>query len=250
MELFKLPESIQSRPAQLLAFDEALLDHCDATEHPGFLTFWESTTYFVVLGYGKRMEEEVFTDECARLGISILRRCSGGGTVLQGPGCLNYSVVLPISSAPEFETISGANHHIVERIRSAIAPLVPGKMEAQGHTDLTLDGLKFSGNAQRRKRRSLLFHGSFLLNFELPLISRTLRQPKQQPAYRGDRPHEYFLTNLPADRVHIENRIIEAWNSNRETSAETRSEIMTAARRLAEGKYSRPEWNFEGRSAF
>ena len=35
-------------------------------------------------------------------------------------------------------------------------------VEVQGHTDLAINSLKFSGNSQRRKERFLLFHGVFL----------------------------------------------------------------------------------------
>src|SRR5688500_5771457 len=95
LQLFELASG---SPAQLLASEEALLDHCESTSHPGFLTFWESESHFVVLGYGKQVSVDVFEDVCARREIPILRRASGGGTVLQGPGCLNYSLILPIEA--------------------------------------------------------------------------------------------------------------------------------------------------------
>jgi len=102
-------EEAFATPEENLACDEALLDACENSDAPGFVRFWESPSYFVVLGYGKHLEQEVFKDVCTRENILILRRCSGGGTVLQGPGCFNYTLVLPITSSPELETISGAN---------------------------------------------------------------------------------------------------------------------------------------------
>ena len=47
----------------------------------------------------------------------------------------------------------------------------PSAIQVQGHTDLTVDGLKFSGNSQRRRRKFLLFHGTFLLKFDLTLVT-------------------------------------------------------------------------------
>src|SRR5262245_30836384 len=99
MEFFTAEQTEVSSPESLLACEEALLDQGESTNHNGFLTFWESMTYFVVLGYSKHLGEEVFEEECARSKVSVLRRSSGGGTVLQGPGCLNYTLVLPIASA-------------------------------------------------------------------------------------------------------------------------------------------------------
>lgn len=228
---------------ELLAREEALLDYCEEREHSGFLMFWESSDYFVVLGYGKPLAPEVFEEECIRSGIPILRRASGGGTVLQGPGCLNYTLVLPVASAQELESITGANRFIMETTRRALAPLTHGKLEVRGHTDLTVGGLKFSGNAQRRKRRCLLFHGSILVNFDLAMIARTLRLPLIQPDYRANRAHQEFITNFEASRSRIEIALRQAWNANTETSADVNAKILSAAAALVESKYSRDEWN-------
>src|SRR5690348_6629906 len=102
-------EATFKSPAENLACDEALLDECESSDASGFVRFWESPSYFVVLGYGKQLEQEVFGEVCAEENIPILRRCSGGGTVVQGPGCVNYTLVLPIGSSRDLETISGAN---------------------------------------------------------------------------------------------------------------------------------------------
>src|SRR5690606_15006792 len=104
-----MPEENRSSPALLLALEEALLDHCEECGHSGFLHFWESPRHFVVLGYSKKVAEEVHSSGCEAAGIPVLRRASGGGTVLQGPGCFNYTLVLPIEADPAFETISTTN---------------------------------------------------------------------------------------------------------------------------------------------
>ena len=248
MQLYKASKEggnfhAQIPPAELLATEEALLDHCEAGAHPGFINFWESRTYFVVLGYGKQLSAEVCEEECHRLGLPVLRRTSGGGTVVQGSGCLNYTLVLPIDPRPELESITSTNRFIMETTRAALAPLVPGEMKVEGHTDLTMNGRKFSGNAQRRKRRCLLFHGSFLVNFDLDLINRTLRLPQQQPDYRRARSHGEFITNLGTKRGEIEAALINAWHVTEETSAELNAEIFTRAKALAESKYRRDDWN-------
>lgn len=230
-------------PAELLATEEALLDYCEAADHPGFLAFWEAEEIFVVLGYGKKIAAEVYEEECLRRNIPILRRTSGGGTVLQGPGCLNYTVVLPIASNLDLGSISGANRFIMEKTLTALVANVKGELRIQGHTDLTLDGLKFSGNAQRRKRRCLLFHGSFLLNFDLDLISRTLRAPEQQPEYRKHRPHSEFITNLKIERPAIEAALKRAWNVTADAEPSVIAEVRLRTAALMEEKYSQAEWN-------
>jgi lipoate-protein ligase A len=230
-------------PAALLAREEALLEYCEENDHPGFLAFWEAQEHFVVLGYGKHLSAEVYEDECKRLGMPVLRRASGGGTVVQGPGCLNYTLVLPIDSVPELESITTTNRYIMEKTRAALAPRVVGAVRVEGHTDLTIDGRKFSGNAQRRKRRCLLFHGSFLLNFDLDLIYRTLRMPKQQPDYRDSRPHAEFVTNLKIKSDDVEKALTSAWNITVNAPPQLNAEINSRAKALVEAKYGRDDWN-------
>lgn len=243
MEFFPLPRSAPLHPAELLALEEALLDFCESSDHPGFLTFWEAATYFVVLGYGKRLEQETYSETCARLKIPIFRRTSGGGTVLQGPGCLNYTLILPLDHAPELETITGANRFIMEHVRQAFAPLFTGVVSVQGHTDLTLDGLKFCGNAQRRKRRCLLFHGSVLHHFDLELVTRTLRVPAQQPDYRKNRTHDQFITNCHLRPAAIESALRSRWNANTPCDSDTANRVLSLAKALSLSKYSQNEWN-------
>jgi lipoate-protein ligase A len=222
-----------------LACDEALLDQAEADGGRGVLRFWESATHFVVLGYANKAREEVDMEACRSHGVPILRRCSGGGTVLQGPGCLNYSVILRIDDAPELQSITGANRFVMERNRQAMASLLGKAVTIEGHTDLAVDGLKFSGNAQRRKRDWLLFHGTFLLNFDLGLIEKLLMPPPRQPQYRQGRSHTKFLTQLNVASDDVQLALRQAWNADMPQAETPRERIA----RLVAEKYSREEWN-------
>ncbi len=226
-------------PAANLACDEAFLDWCEAGHAEGILRFWESPTHFVTLGYANKADSEVYLDRCELDGIPVLRRCSGGGTVLQGPGCLNYSLVLPIDGS--LEGITESNCFVMQRVRDGIQELVKEPVEIRGHTDLALNNLKFSGNAQRRRKRFLLFHGSFLLNFDLPLIDRLLKFPSREPNYREGRSHHEFLTLLKASAEQVKNRLRIHWLADRVLDPVPRAEIQ----RLVETRYSQPEWNLK-----
>ncbi len=243
----KLLDLSFASPAENLAGDEALLDWCEAEAGEEVLRFWESPQPFVVVGYANQVAREVNVAACAARGIPILRRCSGGGTVLQGPGCLNYALVLRIGADGPTRSISSANQFIMERNRVALAQaasavrLPPSAFRVQGHTDLTLDGLKFSGNAQRRQRRFLLFHGTLLLDFNFGLVGELLRMPSLQPDYRDQRSHENFLTPLPLSRDQAKAALIRAWQANAPLGNVPRLRIDA----LVAGKYSRAEWNLK-----
>src|SRR5512139_3476750 len=92
-------------PEHNLACDEALLDCAESGEGGETLRFWEPAAPFVVLGHSNRLATEVDAAACERLGIPLLRRCSGGGTVLQAPGCLNYALILRCDGAPDLATV-------------------------------------------------------------------------------------------------------------------------------------------------
>jgi len=63
-------------------------------------------------------------------------------------------------------------------------------------TDLTVRNRKFGGCAQRRRRHTLLHHGTILYDFDIAAPMRFLAEPRRQPAYREGRTHEDFLTNV------------------------------------------------------
>lgn len=227
-------------PAENLALEEALLDTAESDQSGEVLRFWESPTPFVVVGYANKIATEVNIAACEARGIPILRRCSGGGTVVQGPGCLNYAVILRITADGPTRSISAANDYVMGRTRAALQSAIQNpqsKISIRGHTDLALDEVKFSGNAQRRRKNFLLFHGTLLLNFELPLISEVLNMPSLQPDYRAGRSHDQFIRNLNLPAATVKLALAAEWQT---TNSHTPSPSVPAA--LLE-KYRSAEWN-------
>jgi lipoate-protein ligase A len=237
----KCCELTLANPEENLACDEVLLELGEAGSVGPVLRFWEPSQYFVVVGYANRTTSEVNREFCQRHDIPVLRRCSGGGAVLQGPGCLNYSLVLPIQEQAQLEGIAGTNDYVLQRHQRALQALLRAPVEKQGHTDLTIGGLKFSGNSQRRKKRFLLFHGSFLLHADIELIEKVLPQPSHQPAYRMNRSHSDFLMNLKIPASLLKSALIKAWEANEPLTQLPLDQVT----RLAAEKYHRDSWNYK-----
>ncbi len=228
-------------PEENLALDEALLDLCEVRELGEVLRFWEPRQHFVVVGYANAVGREVNADFCRERQLPILRRCTGGGTVLQGPGVLNYSLTLRLDRDPALQGIPGTNRYVLERHAAALTVLLGKPVRREGHTDLAMQGLKFSGNAQRRRKNSLLFHGSFLLDLDLDLLEAALPMPSKQPDYRLSRSHRDFLVNLNASPGLVKQRIADAWGAKNALQDLPVGRVAT----LVEDKYSRHEWNFK-----
>lgn len=239
----RLHELTLPTPEENLAYDEALLAWCDDVEQEDVLRFWHPSRYFIALGYGNRVSTEVNVEFCQRNTIPILRRCTGGGTVLQGPGCLNYALILRYEGQPKLQGIHNTNEFILRRHQEALSNLIGAPVEKQGHTDLAVGGLKFSGNAQRRGRRFLLFHGAFLLHMDLELLERTLLMPSRQPEYRLNRSHRDFLMNLKVPESAIQSALRQAWKAE-PAAAEVPYARLEA---LVREKYASEQWNLKFR---
>jgi len=187
-------------PQENIVFDEALW--CLAEKHGRgeYLRFWESSEIFIVMGRIGRAEIDVNAIHTQEDNIPVLRRSSGGGTVLQGPGCLNYTLVLSKQKHPEINDLRKSYEWISVKVIEALSR---AGVEAyfRPTSDIATDPSekKFSGNAQRRGKHYILHHGTILYRFDLSLISRYLNMPKDAPQYRKHRPHTDFVTNVPID---------------------------------------------------
>lgn len=228
-------------PASNLACDEALLELCERNEEDGFLRVWEPDHYFVVLGYSNRVASEVDVAACEAKGIPIFRRFSGGGTVLQGLGCFNYSLAVKHEPLGIPADLTVSYRFVLERHLKSCAVQGSAAIQIQGISDLTLDGRKFSGNAQHRKRLCTLFHGTFLLRFDLGIIETYLRMPSKQPAYRRGRSHGAFLCNLGITPLDLRRALKQVWEAD-----EPLHDIpLDRIEALKRERYARDEWNFK-----
>jgi lipoate-protein ligase A len=194
-----------SSPEENLAFDDSLLGTGWET-----LRFWESPVPFVVLGRSGRAEEEVDRAACEWPAIPVLRRSSGGGTVLQGPGCLNFALVLSLEHRPELANVPDSYRVILSRVANGLR--VRG-LEVRG-SDILYGGKKVSGNAQRRTRGWLLHHGTLLYRLDAGLMERVLLEPRRQPPHRAGRPHREFVTILPMSVGELKRRVVSAWSES------------------------------------
>ena len=212
-------------PEQNILYDEVLLSLAEQESGTNILRFWESALMFIVLGRISSVEDDLIRSAVIRDGIPVLRRCSGGGTVLQGPGCLNYSLILNKEDYPVIADLKKSYSFILQRIVDAFGTF---NVQTQWfpHSDIAFvsNHKKFSGNAQKRGRKHILHHGTMLYDFNLSSIDEYLAIPKLKPEYRRDRPHLDFLDNLPVAADKIKQIIAQAFHAeetlNKTTSAE------------------------------
>ena len=231
-------------PEANLAVDEALLNvseqHKDAGtgRYANVLRLWESPTPFVVIGRGTRRNSEINVAACEQQGIPILRRCSGGTSVVAGPGCLMYAVVLSYQRHPELRSVDAAHQFVMRRMEQALLSL-DGNVQMRGSSDLAVNGRKISGNSLRCKRDHLLYHGTILYDFPLSMIEELLATPPRMPDYRKGRNHTDFVTNFPYDVAAIREAIVDAWQADDALTDWPQEETE----QLVREQYSTQAWN-------
>ncbi|MCX8109329.1 MAG: lipoate--protein ligase family protein [Verrucomicrobiae bacterium] len=227
-------------PAENLACDEALLNLCESGGIGDVLRFWEPKCVFVVIGYSNRAAVEVNLAACRSDGVPVLRRITGGGAVLQAPGCLNYSLILQFDRWDLPRGINHANALVLERHRTIVERLLRTPVERRGLTDLAVFGRKISGNAQRQRSSALLYHGTFLINAPIELMARYLPMPSKTPDYRAGRSHDEFVINTGLDPSLLKLEMARAWGAKHSTQQWPHAETEI----LVRTKYSLDTWNF------
>jgi lipoate-protein ligase A len=126
----------------------------------------------------------------------------------------------------------------METHRSAIEACAGQQVNVEGVSDLAVNGRKFSGNAQKRGSRALLFHGSFLLDADLDLIKNCLRHPTSEPGWRNNRSHTDFITNLRRPTADIVQALSRAWSATPAPPPDLHSQIDL----LCGEKYHQKKW--------
>ncbi|MFV1966296.1 MAG: biotin/lipoate A/B protein ligase family protein [Pirellulaceae bacterium] len=223
-----------------LALDEALLEMAESAAAPlEIFRIWESPQLAAVVGRSSKVRNEVNLEVCSQREIPVLRRCSGGASVLIGPGCLMYAVVLSYERRPGLRSIEEAHRFVLGRIAAAVAPLVSAEVKLLGTSDLAIRDCKFSGNSLRCRRTHLLYHGTVLYGFPIALIDRCLLTPPRQPEYRAGRAHGQFVANVSVPVDTLRRALIDAWPSPDELIDWPREYTQ----KLVSQRYGNDEWN-------
>lgn len=158
--------------AAQMAADEALLDAVVAGALPALRLYrWSRPA----LSLGRfQPDDDVDADACARLGVEVVRRPTGGRGLLHG-GDLTYAVAMPRPVGPE-GGVDQVYRHLAAGLIAGLArlgveaavarhdgPAGPICFAGQQGADLRVGDRKLCGSAQVRRAGAVLQHGSVLL---------------------------------------------------------------------------------------
>jgi lipoate-protein ligase A len=226
--------------AENLALDEALLIEADAGRGRSVVRLWEPREYVVVLGASCPLAGDVFPEACRADGVPILRRSSGGGTVVVGPGVLCVTVILPEQHAQGLTRVDLAQGYVLEAIAAAVRG-AGASVSVLGRGDLVIGDRKCAGSAQRRLKSWFMVHCSILFDFAIERVERYLRMPRREPAYRAGRSHGDFLINLALPRQILADTIRGAFSPGTGVATESFAPPPLVESLLAE-RFSNRQW--------
>jgi len=178
-----------------MAIDEAIFTRCQQGKLPPTIRFYGWTPPAVSLGYFQKAENTVDFKACERQGIDVVRRLSGGRTVLHDKE-LTYSLICPEGTLPFTTNILETYKTISECLISALKSLnlnvqwvtFRDKHSSSTHLhkktascfsspswyEITIEGKKICGSAQKRRGGVFLQHGSILLEHDAEMLAEVL----------------------------------------------------------------------------
>lgn len=227
-------------PAQGLAWDEALVRA--PVERPALLV-WR-TEPAVVIGRFQRADWEVDAGACARRGVRVWRRFTGGGAVYLDPGTVCAALALPAAHPAASAPIPDMYTPLLEGMVRACRAL--GLDPSRDERTVRVGGCKVTGIAAHRGRDVTLVHGTLLVAADLDALRACLAGPRDGPLEGRPRPaasRPDHVTLVGGDVDAAERAVVEALSApGAERSVLTAREAKTAGRLLAE-RYGDPAWH-------
>ena len=226
-----------------LALEETLFDTL-SPENPGIFLIWRNAPS-VIVGCHQNTAEEVDAAYCREHGIAVVRRPTGGGAVYHDLGNVNFSFLTWV----EKNRLAGFE----EFMRPMVQALRDLGVDAAytSRNDITVQGRKVAGTAQRRKGQKMLHHGCPLVDVDTSVLTGALAADPEKFQSKGVASHRARVANLreflPAglSREACMDLIIQSMTkycANEERMLPP--DLAAKAEALAASRYRSWEWNW------
>ncbi|MCL2491470.1 MAG: lipoate--protein ligase [Coriobacteriia bacterium] len=179
-------ENPHTDPVHNLALEEFMVT-CDDRD---IVMLWQNDPA-VIVGRNQHTENQVDRAFAEEHSIAVIRRLSGGGAVYHDLGNLNFTIIARDATRYKND-FSFFTRPIIEVLNSYGVDA-----RFSGRNDLTVQGKKFSGNAQYNHGNTVLHHGTLLWDSDLEVLAGVLRPKKRIEAREVDS-HQARVTNLTA----------------------------------------------------
>ncbi|MEJ5304101.1 MAG: hypothetical protein HPY80_12320 [Bacteroidales bacterium] len=161
---------------------------------------WQPDEVYIVLGRSNQAESSVYPERLEADGVTLLKRPSGGETVVLTPRMLVIACTWPLGVDSSSSVIFRMSNQIVMDV---LRQQGVNEVNQKGISDISLGETKIAGSAMHRARDRWFYHA--VLNVAEPTgtIAWYLKHPRREPDYRKGRPHTLFVTNLWEAGYHL-----------------------------------------------
>ena len=169
---------------------------------------WIPDKKYIVLGQRDTPDLALNQDAVINDGITVMKRPSGGHTVLLSPN----TIVIAIS-------ITQLDIKYTKRFFEACNSAIINALEAQGIIGISKKGIsdiaagqrKILGSSMYRPKNHTFYHAVLNLSESAEIIAKSLAHPKTEPDYRLGRKHSEFIISLTELGYSVDNKELERY---------------------------------------
>jgi len=200
----------------------------------------------IIVGKHQNTLAEINYDYVKENNIKVVRRMTGGGAVFHDLGNINFTFI----ETGESEKLVDFRKYVQPILDILLKLGVNAKFE--GRNDLTIDGKKFSGNAEHVYKNRILHHGTILFSAKMSDLTQALNVKDVKYTDKAVKSVRSRVTNV-SEHLHtpltvlefinlVFNHILEMYEDAQ--IYEITDEDIQKINQLVENKYSTWEWNF------
>jgi len=232
-----------------LASEEYIMNTFQGDEK--YLMLWQNQPS-IIIGKHQNTIEEINSEFVQANNIAVVRRLSGGGAVYHDLGNLNFTFIVKASD----NSLDFDFKKFTEPVITALKQIgIPAEFNSRN--DLSIEGKKFSGNAQYIKKGKCLHHGTLLFNTNLNHLEIALRVSIDKIESKGIKSIRSRVTNIypylkkPCSIEEFKNLLYNQFClvDERIQSISFTENDRHQIEALAQNKYRTWEWNY-GESPF
>ena len=253
-----------------MAIDEAIFISCREKKSSPTLRIYGWKPPAVSLGYFQKAENAVDLEACRRRGVDVVRRLSGGRSVLHHRE-LTYSIICREGTPPLGSSVLETYKTISECLIITLRGLgldVQWVSSREKHTgaqekdktascfsspswyEITVEGKKICGSAQKRGDGVMLQHGSLLIDYDPELLAEVLPSRKSDQEFLSEIRSSTTAINRhlsqKVDFYHLKKLVLKSFEDQLQITLNQGKLAVYETQlkdHLLEGKYSTDSWN-------
>ncbi len=236
-----------------MAIDEAIMNsrRDDKVKDTFRLYRWKPSA--VSIGFFQSIADEVNLQACAKHGVEVVRRITGGGAVYHDfDGEITYSLIAG-SDNPKIPTDILKSYEVL--CEGLVLGLKSLGLNARFNpvNDIIVNGKKISGNAQTRKNGVILQHGTLLIDVNIERMFELLKVTDEKLRDKAIKGVKERVTSmkLEAGKLSLDkvaSSIKEGFSTSLGVQFEEgqlEDEEVRSAKKIRDEKYLSKEWTFQ-----